>query len=178
MPLGPFLRRWTGAAFRHIPAGAQFDVLDFRYAGRGGDNRWNEVGEPTLYLAGDVGVAIAEFGRHFEVNRTPELASETIERMVYRLDLAVDTVLDLRRPEVWDALSLANAPACFLDSASAHATARFIRTTTAAQGIVVPSAAFIDQLDRWCLVLFLEKLPADPAAFLSRLSQEGPLRWR
>ncbi len=155
MPLGPFLRRWTGAAFRHIPAGAQFDVLDFRYAGRGGDNRWNEVGEPTLYLAGDVGVAIAEFGRHFEVNRTPELASETIERMVYRLDLAVDTVLDLRRPEVWDALSLANAPTCFLDIASARATARFVRTTTAAQGIVVPSAAFIEQLDRSCLSCFL-----------------------
>ncbi len=178
MPLEPYLRPWTGAAFRHIPAGAQFDVLDFRYAGRGGENRWNEAGEPTLYLAGDIGVAIAEFGRHFEVNRTPALASTTIERMVYRLDLTVDAVLDLRRSEVCAALSLANAPACFLDIASARATARFVRTTTVAQGIVVPSAAFIDQLDRWCLVLFLEKLPADPSAFISRVSQEGLLQWR
>src|SRR5918997_2241367 len=130
MPLEPYLRPWMGTAFRHIPAGAPFDVLDFRYAGRGGDNRWNEAGEPTLYLAGDVGVAIAEFGRRFAVNRTPERASETIERMVYRLDLAVDAVLDLRQSEVSAALSLANAPACFLDSATARATAHFVRTTS------------------------------------------------
>ncbi len=178
MVLDDHLRPWSRPALCHIPAGARFDVLDFRYAGRGADNRWNEQGEPTLYLAGDMGVAIAEFGRHFAIDRTPEVAQGAVERTVYRLDLTVDRVLDLRDPQVWAALSLSNAPNCFLSIPVAHATAHFIRTTTEAQGILVPSVAFLDQLVRWCLVLFLDKLPIEPQSFISAVTIEGPLRWR
>jgi hypothetical protein len=35
MALAGRLQRWSGAALRHIPAGSPYDVLDFRYAGRG-----------------------------------------------------------------------------------------------------------------------------------------------
>lgn len=69
MALSAHLRSWSGTALRHIPAGVRFDVLDFRFAGRGADNRWNKPGHPTLYLAGDEGVIIAERGRRFAVNR-------------------------------------------------------------------------------------------------------------
>ena len=62
MTLAGHLQRFAGSALRHIPAGSPFDVLDFRYAGRAADNRWNEPGYPTLYLAGDEGVVIAEWG--------------------------------------------------------------------------------------------------------------------
>jgi RES domain-containing protein len=172
------LQAWSGEAFRHIPAGAPFDVLDFRFAGRGATNRWNEAGEPTLYLAGDIGVAIPEFGRHFAIDRTADLGKKTIERTVYRLGLTLDAVFDLRTAAVWSELSLSNAPLCFLDIPIARATARFIRTTTRAQGIIVPSVAFLDSLERWCLVVFLEKLPADPHAFISSVQVEGPLRWK
>ncbi len=170
------LRSWAGTAFRHLPHDAPYDVLDFRWAGRGATNRWNERGEPTLYLAGDIGVAVAEWARHMMGDRSPILAPGTIARTVYRLDLVLDAVLDLREPAVWADLSLHTAPVCFLDIPTARATARFLRTTTPAQGIQVPSVAFVDDLERWCLVLFLEKL--DPRAFVSSVAVEGPLRWR
>ena len=167
----------SGVAFRHLPAGARHDVLHFRYAGRGAANRWNEPGEPTLYVAGDIGVVIAEFGRHFAVDNVPALARATVTRTVYRLELVIDRLLDLRERRLWQALSLSNAPFCFTDRAVARATARFLRYTTQAQGLLVPSVAFLDQPDRWVLALFLEKLPADPRAFIPVVDEVGPLRW-
>ena len=176
MSLSARLMPWAGDAFRHISAGARFDVLDFRFAGRSAENRWNEPGHPTLYLAGDEGVLIAEWGRHFAVNRSPALQHLTLERAVYRLTLALDHVLDLRSPYVWGLLSLEDAPGCFADVGVARATAHFVRRTTAAQAIFVPSIAFLDQPERWCLVLFLEKLPAPPV-FITAVTPVGPLRW-
>lgn len=168
---------WSGTAFRHLLAGARYDLLDFRYAGRAADNRWNAAGEPTLYLAGDVGVAIAEFARHLAVDRAPALASVAAARTVYRLAVRVERLLDLREPAAWAALSLENAPFCFADKSVARATAQFLRRTTAAQGLLVPSVAFLDDLDRWVLALFLEKLPAESATFIPAVAVEGPLRW-
>lgn len=175
MPLSAHLESWSGEALRHVPAGARFDVLDFRYAGRGADNRWNEPGHPTLYLAGDEGVLIAEWGRHFTINRTPQLQQKVVERQVYSLTLAVDYVIDMRKPVVWEEISLESAPYCFTDIGTARATSHFIRHTTEAQGMLVPSLGFIDNLDRWCLVLFLEKL-SDPKSFISTTTHRGPLR--
>jgi RES domain-containing protein len=166
---------WSGTAFRHLPRDAAYDVLDFRWAGHGANNRWNQRGEPTLYLAGNIGVAVAEWARHM-VDRPAALAPATIERMVYRLDLTLDAVIDLRLPAVCAALSLATAPICFLDIPTARATAHFLRATTPAQGMLVPPVAFLDDLTRWCLVLFLEKL--DPRSFIVSVAPEGPLRWR
>lgn len=177
MPLNAYLKSWSGTALRHIPAGGRFDVLDFRFAGRGVDNRWNAPGQPTLYLAGDEGVLIAEWGRHFALNRTPTLKQQTVERAVYALTLAIDGVIDLRDNAVCDALSLANAPFCFTDLAVARATAYFIRTTTDAKALLVPSMGFLDDLDRWCLVIFLDKLPADPRSFVSAVTPHSPVRW-
>jgi RES domain-containing protein len=150
-------------------------VLDFRRAGRNALNRWNESSDPTLYLAGDEGVLIAEWGRHFAVNRTPALQAATVERTAYRLSLEVGRVLDLRSPDVWRLLSLADAPGCFTNRSIARAAATFVRRTTAAQALLVPSIVFLDQLDRWCLVLFLEKLPAQ-SEFITAVTPVGPLR--
>lgn len=174
MALAPLLRPWRGRALRHIPAGSPYDVLDLRFAGRGAENRWNEAGRPTLYLAGDEGVLIAEWGRHVAADRTPTLQRATLARAVYELDLAIDRVLDLRHPAACAALSIAGAPYAFADRAIARATAQFVRTTTTAQALLVPSMAFLDAPDRWCLVLFLEKLPA-PADFVSAVAPRGPL---
>ena len=60
MSLTTFLTPWLGPACRHIAADAPFGVLDFRYAGRSSVNRWHRRGEPTLSLASDRAVAIAE----------------------------------------------------------------------------------------------------------------------
>lgn len=171
------LKRWSGDALRHIPAGSPFDVLDFRYAGRGADNRWNEPGSPTLYLAGDEGVLIAEWGRHFETHRTAELQKLTVARSAYALELSIDSVLDLRSEDVCNSLPLDNTPYCFADIHVARATANFVRSTTEAQALLAPSMGFLDHLERWCLVAFLEKLPSDPRSFISAVSPCGALRW-
>ena len=177
MTLARHLKRFTGAALRHIPAGSPFDVLDFRYAGRATDNHWNEPGYPTLYLAGEEGVVIAEWGRHFETHRTAQLQQMTVERNVFSLALSIDYVLDLRSEDVCNALPIDNAPYCFADINVARATAHFVRGTTEAQALLVPSMGFLDDLQRWCLVAFLEKLPPDPRSFISSVTPRGPLRW-
>ncbi|MFT4040176.1 MAG: RES family NAD+ phosphorylase [Thermomicrobiales bacterium] len=171
------LQRWSGAALRHIPAGSSFGVLDFRYAGRSADNRWNHQGSPTLYLAGDEGVLIAEWGRHFTAQRTPELPRLTVERQVFRLELSLAAVIDLRSPAVCTELSLANAPYCFTDVNIARATAQFVRMTSPAQAVLVPSLGFLDDPARWCLVVFLEKLPADPESFITAVTACESVRW-
>lgn len=177
MTLAPYLAPWSGSALRHIPAGSPYGVLDFRFAGRGADNRWNDEGVPTLYLAGDEGVLIAEWGRNFATIRTPQLEQRTVERSVFRLELGFDDVLDLRRAEVCQALSLMDAPACFMNLAVARATTQFVRTTTAAQAMFVPLIGFLEDLERWCLVVFLEKLPPTPGSFVASVTDAGPLRW-
>ncbi|MCA9864592.1 MAG: RES family NAD+ phosphorylase [Thermomicrobiales bacterium] len=177
MSLVEHLQPWSGATLRHIPADSPMGVLDFRFAAQSPKNRWNTQGSPTLYLAGDEGVLIAEWGRHFAVRRVPGLEQITVARSVFHLELTLDHVLDLRSAPVCEALSLANAPWCFADLDLARATAQFVRSTTAAQGILVPAMAFLDDPSRWCLVVFLEKLPADPAEFISSVVPAGPLRW-
>lgn len=164
-------------AYRHLPTGSSYSLLDFRFAGMGPDNRWNEPGERTLYLAGDRGILLAEWGRHFDVDRTAALQPELAERTVYRLMLRIEHVLDLRAPETWQALSLDEAPTCFLDRAVARATARYLRRTTTAQALLVPSVAMLDQAHRWNLVVFLDKLPEDPARFITAWHVEGSLQW-
>ncbi len=105
------------------------------------------------------------------------MAAGTAARAIYRLDLAVDAILDLRDPTIWTALSISNAPFCFTNQTITRATARYVRDTTRATGMFVPSVAFLDQLDRWCLVLFLDKLPSDPRAYITSVTQVGTLGW-
>lgn len=175
MALDAFIAPWSGAACRHIPAGSPYGVLDFRFAGRAPTNRWNVVGEPTLYLASDAAVALGELARHLDTSHRPGARRGPVARQVYTMQVEIDAALDLCDARVWDELSLTEAPYCFLDSAIARAAAQFIRRTTPAQGILVPSMAFLDQPYRWVLVLFLEKLPPDPGRFLHSVEPAGVL---
>ncbi|WP_309742866.1 hypothetical protein [Chamaesiphon sp. OTE_20_metabat_361] len=79
-------------------------------------------------------------------------------------------MLDLCNPEVWQELSLTNAPDCFKNRDIARACANFIRYTTAATAMFVPSMAFLEDIEQWCLVLFLAKLPADMREFLPNVT--------
>lgn len=179
MTLADYVRPWSSAGYRHLPSVVGADkVLDFSHAGLSPANRWNVAGEPTLYIAGDAGLAIVEWGRHYEEDRAPGLVHTAVARTVYRLDVAIERAIDLRDPLLWADLSLADAPHCFLDKGVARATAHFIRHTTATQAIVVPSVAMLDKLDRWNLALFLEKLPSDPTLFIPHVAVEGPFHWR
>ncbi|WP_299488026.1 RES domain-containing protein [Acaryochloris sp. IP29b_bin.137] len=108
VPLQALIRPWSGQAVRHIPdtPNRTYDIYDFSYAGRSAENRWNVAGEPTLYLAKEKDVALAEYARHFEVNRTLGLAAKTYQRKVYRFQVELNSVLDLRKQAAWPALSL------------------------------------------------------------------------
>jgi len=173
VPLADWLHPWASRAYRHVTDGARYHVLDLRWAGRGLDNRWNEAGEPTLYLAGDPRVVMAEFARHFEYDRAPKVGSGARARHLYSLHVQVDQMLDLRDPNVWADLGLRNASHCFLERPICRATARYLRTATPAQGLLVPSVGLLDDLERWVAVLFLERLPADPHQFLTAVRDEG-----
>lgn len=84
-------------------------------------------------------------------------------------------MLDLTRPEVSEALSLPSDPTCFLAIDYARATAHYIRITTRAQGLLVPSMCFLDDVSRWCMVLFLEKLSPDPRDYVKAVDDWGEL---
>jgi RES domain-containing protein len=169
---------WTGIAYRHVRANANRDVLDFSFAGTFGRNRWNQPGEPTLYLAGDPGVLVAEWGRQLLASVSADVAAQTIERDVYRLHLRLDRTLDLRSPAVARQLGVTDLAAQATDRDAARAIAARVRSTTTAQAILVPSIAFIDDLTRWNLVVFLDRTPTDTAAWIRRVDYVGPLRWR
>ena len=178
MPLQSYIQPWQGEAVRHIPKlpDRQYDIYDFSYATRSAENRWNIQGESTLYLAKEKNVALAEYARHFKVDRSPQLAKQIQERIVYRFDVRLEQVVNLCQLEVWQELSLSNAPDCFLNRDIARACANFIRYTTTATAMKVPSMAFLDDLEQWCLVLFLEKLPSDVREFLPNVRTDGTFR--
>lgn len=168
-----FAHPWIGAACRHLPDRRDVDLLDFRFAGVDPTSRWNEPGEPTLSLAGDHGVTIAEFACHYDANRRSAAGHGATVRRLYDLQVAVNRTLDLRDPRLLAALSLPDAPACFLDRAVCRAVAGFLRTTTAARALLVPSVAFLDDPSRWALALFLDKLPGDIGRFLPTVRANG-----
>lgn len=153
------IRPWTGSACRHIPDGSPYGVLDTRFATRARDNRWNRQGEPTLYLARDHGVLIAEFARHLQYLRTEEIGRAMLARRIFDVNLALERTLDLRDQQVCATLPLTGAPQCFLDRDVARASADFLRRTTAVEALLLPSMAFLDQPERWIMAIFLEKLP-------------------
>ena len=161
------LRPWSGTGFRHIPAGSTFGVLDTSFAARATTNRWNDPGDPTFYIAGDRAIALAEFARHLRENFSRSLEPALTERVLYRLSVQVQSVLDLRSTEVRRTLGLHGGLHQFLDVAYARATANFVRRTSTAEGLLVPSMAFLDDPVRWNLVLFLERLPDDLTTFIT-----------
>jgi RES domain-containing protein len=163
-----FVQRWAGDTYRSIPEHRRLDVLDFQFAGRLQDNRWNVPGERTLYLAGDSDVALVEFARHIERDRAPALLTETIDRDIFQFTVTIDRLLDLRDQQLLAALSLPQDPTCFADASLARATAQFLRRSpTRTQAIIAASMGFPDDPNRWVMVLFLENLPYDVHQFIT-----------
>nr|MCU0537076.1 hypothetical protein [Hydrococcus sp. Prado102] len=93
MTLQNFIQPWTGEGFRHLPDG-NYDVYDFSYAGLASNNRWNVLGEPTLYLASGLDVAAGEWSRHFQFDRPKQLAAKSKKRKVYCFEVKLTYTLD------------------------------------------------------------------------------------
>jgi RES domain-containing protein len=132
------------------PAGASLDVSRLPSTEA---NRWSRDGEPTIYLAGDPGVALAELGRHWEEQR--------VEVAVWSLDLTMRAAADLRDPATRAILGVPDDPRWILDQDRCHALASHLRSDGAHDGLIVPSAAFLDDAGRWNAVVFADVRPVD-----------------
>jgi hypothetical protein len=177
MALDDLIRPWSGAVCRHIPDGSPYSVLYTRFAARSQTNRWNRPGEPTLYFASDHAVLIGEYARHLRDDRHLSLGPLMPPRRIYDLQLRLNAVLDLRDPDVCAALSLTDAPACFLDREVARAVAGFVRKTTRAQALLTASMVFLDAPDRWVMALFLERLDAGLEQAVAGVEPDGIFRY-
>jgi hypothetical protein len=111
-------------------------------------NRWNNEGEPTIYLSSDPGLALIESGRH----------PEDLQRAshVLRVDLRLPRALDLARPAVRAELGLPAGDWWVLDQDRTRAVASRVRTSGACDGLFVPSAGALDQEGRWNAVVFAD----------------------
>jgi RES domain-containing protein len=120
-------------------------------------NRWSGQGEPTIYLAGDYGVALAEYGRH--------APPEPVTARVWPVRVELAAVLDLRTCGP-DGLSRAETdPTWVLDRAACARLATTLRSSGGCEGLLVPTVAMLDRAERWNLVIFAERLrrPLDEA---------------
>ena len=103
------------------------------------NGRWNRAGQATIYFATDPGVALAELGRHASKEGPPPMAS------VWTVRLSLEEVADLRGlPD--DVV---------LDQERTHALADELRNL-GLPGLLVPSVAFLDDRDRFNVVIFAE----------------------
>lgn len=154
------LRAWSGSAYRLVPHGA--DVVDFTYAGRNPNNRWNSAGFPTLYLAEDVDIAWNEYTRHVRDRMSPDLPMKISTRDMYRLTLHLESgVVSLCDPSVSAMYGVDDMwnPVHFGSLDTTRELANRIRRSTSAQGMLVPPAGFLDRRIGWNLVVFLDKVP-------------------
>jgi RES domain-containing protein len=116
-------------------------------------NRWSRPGEPTIYLAGDPGVALAELGRHWE-EQEGDIA-------LWSADLSLAAAADLRDPRLRATLGLPSDPTWVLDPERCRMVAGRLRSDGRHDGLIVPSVAFMDAGSRWNAVVFVECHPAD-----------------
>jgi RES domain-containing protein len=138
---------WSGEAFC---TGPRDQPLDLGLLVTREGNRWSGNDEPTVYLAGDPGVAIAELGRHWG-ERDGAAAVWSL-----RVDLAA--VIDLREAAAQRSLGLPDDPSWILDVEGCRAMAAVLRERGDCDGIIVPSAAVVDDPSRWNAVIFVERL--------------------
>lgn len=163
----------VGRFCRHVPDGSPYDPLDPRFAAAAIDNRWNDQGEPTLYLGSSHEVLAVEWARHFPREAPLEAGRGSRLRRIHDVDVALDTVLDLRKPSLSEALSLVNTPYCFVEKELCRSIARRLRAETSAQALIVPSLGMLDRNEAWILVLFVDKLPSFPAPYLAPAVADG-----
>jgi RES domain-containing protein len=129
-------------------SGPLADVLDVEALVTTDANRWSDAGEPTLYLASDPGVALAEVGRHWEPGAT--------RQALWRMDVRFGDAVDLRRSEARAAAGIPDDPRWYLDRERCRDLARRLRAA-GCDGLIVPSVAFLDDLSRWNAVVFVDR---------------------
>lgn len=142
------LTPYEGVLYCHVPADEPVDLAALAHGGDSSD-RWSRADQPTVYLASDPGVVLAELGRHEQA-----LDGSSIHRQLLRLDVAGVRLLDLRRQDVARGLGVDGVPHAYLDRGLARALGCAVREVEGCQGLIVPSMALLDDPERHCVVLF------------------------
>jgi RES domain-containing protein len=167
---------WHGPLYCHVPEGDEVD-LDALAEADGAQDRWNPPGRPTVYLASDPGVVLAEFGRH-RGQGEPESACRIV-RLGFGCESGLDGIdglVDLRDPAVLGALGVQGGPVAFLDRTLARDVARRLRADPACRGLVVPSMALLDQPERCNVVVFADALPGGLRGVVRAWDATGEVR--
>jgi RES domain-containing protein len=163
----PGLVSFAGEAFRSVPADEPFE-LDSLVSRDGENDRWNRPGEPTIYLALDAGVALAETGRHL----SGSAGTAGCQRLV-RLWVRTDGLVDLRDAATRRSLGIEGGPAAFLDRRRTHELSARFRAAPGCRGLLAPSMGLVDQPDRGNLVVFADRLDGGPASLVDRWDEVG-----
>jgi|SRR5579862_1158415 len=162
MPLADLVASWSGDLLRHRPAGSSRSVLDDTYLGQADDNRWSARGVRAYYFARDRAVITAEYARHVGAD-LPGGHSEHLEREVFRVAVSLDRTLDLTDSDVVAAMGAGPINDWILDLHQTQAASAYILSQVPrVQGLIVPSVAFLDDPDRFNLVIFRDSV--DPVA--------------
>jgi hypothetical protein len=158
-----------GPVYCHAPADRPFDL---RALDRPDDeaDRWSAPGTRTAYLARDPLVALAEYARHGPPFAAPE------ERRLVRLTLRPIRALDLRTEAVRSALGVGDDVRQYADRERARRLGLAIRSARICEGVVVPSMAFLDDLERSNVVIFCELVARGLDAILRDAAEVGTIR--
>jgi RES domain-containing protein len=161
MSLADLTVAWSRIVLRHRPAGSTRSVLDDTHLGIANDNRWSEAGVRAYYFASDVGLVAAEHARHIATDVLGGHA-ERLERSVFRVPISLERVLRLTDPAVVVAMGAGPINTWILDLASTQAAASYLVSQVARlQGLIVPSVAFLDQPDRFNVVVYRDAIDPD-----------------
>jgi RES domain-containing protein len=137
-------------------------VLDDTYLGLARDNRWSPAGVRAYYFASDIGLVTAEYARHIATDLALGHA-DRLERSVFRVPLVLNRVLRLTDPAVVSAMGAGPINTWSLDLAATQAAATYVLAQVVRlEALVVPSVAFLDQHDRFNVVIYRDAI--DPAA--------------
>lgn len=158
-----FVRPWSGPGLRHRPAGSRRSVLDDQYLGQVPDSRWSELGVRAYYFAADIGLILAEYGRHIVID-LPAGHSERLARSVYSVPISLGHVLDLTDPVMVEAMGAAPLETWILNERATQSAATYLlEQVPTLQALLVPSVAFLDRPDRHNFVVYRDRIDVTTA---------------
>ncbi len=164
---------YTGLAYRTIVGSNMPPIEDL--VSDGDDERFSDSSKPTVYLATDAGVALAEMARHLAIGSDEPL--DGTPQTLVRLRTRIEGIADIRETFTLQALGFPGGPTDLLDREAARDLGGRLREVPGCQGILAPSMALLDQPKRGNLVIFAERLPGRLESVLWPPREAGGVRF-
>lgn len=110
-----------------------------------------------------------------QVDVNPPTQNFFDSRRLFAVELAFERALDLRSTEMLDRFGLGQDAHIFLDREFARSIARYARHGLRAEALLAPSVAFLDDQQRFVLVVFLEQLSSALDDYVRSIKDLGTL---